>query len=69
MPYELRVIRAVALKDIRPERAGDPRVRQALGELSGKFTDAAMRKLNYAVDGTHRPVREVADSTTEIPHN
>jgi osmoprotectant transport system substrate-binding protein len=40
--------------------SADPRVRQALGELSGKFTDAVMRKLNYAVDGTHRPVREVA---------
>jgi glycine betaine/choline ABC-type transport system substrate-binding protein len=38
----------------------DPNVRTALNELSGKFTDAAMRKLNYAVDGTHQPVREVA---------
>jgi glycine betaine/choline ABC-type transport system substrate-binding protein len=38
----------------------DPNVRAALTELSGKFTDAAMRKLNYAVDGTHQAVREVA---------
>jgi glycine betaine/choline ABC-type transport system substrate-binding protein len=35
-------------------------VHEALAELSGKFSDAAMRKLNYAVDGEHRPVREVA---------
>ena len=53
-PYQAAlVVRESALN-------GDLRVRQALGELSGKFTDAAMRKLNYAVDGTHRPVREVA---------
>jgi glycine betaine/choline ABC-type transport system substrate-binding protein len=40
--------------------SGDPHVRKALGELSGKFTDTVMRKLNYAVDGAHQPVREVA---------
>jgi osmoprotectant transport system substrate-binding protein len=40
--------------------SGDPRLRQALGELSGKFTDATMRKLNYAVDGKHEAVRDVA---------
>jgi glycine betaine/choline ABC-type transport system substrate-binding protein len=31
-----------------------------LAELSGKFDDVTMRKLNYAVDGQHRSVREVA---------
>jgi glycine betaine/choline ABC-type transport system substrate-binding protein len=39
----------------------NPKVRQALAELSGKFSDAVMRKLNYAVDGRHRPVRKVAE--------
>jgi glycine betaine/choline ABC-type transport system substrate-binding protein len=40
--------------------AENPRLRAALAELSGKFTDEVMRKLNHAVDGTHRPVRKVA---------
>jgi glycine betaine/choline ABC-type transport system substrate-binding protein len=40
--------------------SADPRLQAALQELSGKFTDTAMRKLNYAVDGKHQPVREVA---------
>jgi glycine betaine/choline ABC-type transport system substrate-binding protein len=35
-------------------------LRAALAELSGKISDAAMRKLNYEVDGKHRPLREVA---------
>lgn len=37
-----------------------PGLREALAELSGKFTDAAMQKLNYEVDGKHRPLPEVA---------
>jgi osmoprotectant transport system substrate-binding protein len=37
-----------------------PGLPQALSELSGKFTDDAMRKMNYAVDGEHRSVRQVA---------
>jgi osmoprotectant transport system substrate-binding protein len=37
-----------------------PRLREALEELSGKFTDETMRHLNYEVDSKHRPVREVA---------
>ncbi len=37
-----------------------PGLRQALEELGGKFSDQAMRKLNYQVDGEHRPVVEVA---------
>ena len=39
----------------------NPPLRQALTELVGLFTDLTMRKLNYQVDGTHRPVREVAE--------
>jgi glycine betaine/choline ABC-type transport system substrate-binding protein len=37
-----------------------PAVRQALDELAGRFSDAAMRRLNYQIDGEHRPVAEVA---------
>lgn len=39
----------------------NPPLRQALTELAGLFTDLTMRKLNYQVDGAHRPVREVAE--------
>jgi glycine betaine/choline ABC-type transport system substrate-binding protein len=31
-----------------------------LAELAGKIPDAEMRKLNYEVDGKHRPAAEVA---------
>jgi glycine betaine/choline ABC-type transport system substrate-binding protein len=48
------VVRAPLLKD-------HPELRQALAELAGRFTDQTMRKLNYQVDGEHRPVREVAE--------
>lgn len=37
-----------------------PGLREALTELSGRFTNAQMRKLNLAVDGAHRDPREVA---------
>jgi len=37
-----------------------PGLREALGELSGKISTDQMRKLNYQVDGEHRPVRDVA---------
>ncbi len=39
----------------------NPVIRQALTELTGRFTDRMMRQLNYQVDGEHRPVREVAE--------
>jgi osmoprotectant transport system substrate-binding protein len=38
----------------------NPALRQALSELSGKITDEQMRAMNYAVDGEHRQVRDVA---------
>jgi glycine betaine/choline ABC-type transport system substrate-binding protein len=38
----------------------DPAVQEALAELAGLFGDAAMQKLNYEVDGEHRPVQDVA---------
>ena len=37
-----------------------PALRQAIEQLSGKLTDEAMRKLNYAVDGEHHQPSEVA---------
>jgi glycine betaine/choline ABC-type transport system substrate-binding protein len=53
-PYECAVV-------VREETlARFPALRGALEELSGKLSDDVMRKLNYAVDGQHRPVKEVA---------
>lgn len=37
-----------------------PGMREALHELSGKFTNQSMQQLNYQVDGEHRPVSQVA---------
>jgi glycine betaine/choline ABC-type transport system substrate-binding protein len=54
-PYDCGfVVRAAVLKD-------HPPLRHALVELAGRFTDLTMRKLNYQVDGEHRPVRDVAE--------
>jgi glycine betaine/choline ABC-type transport system substrate-binding protein len=36
-----------------------PEVKQALDELAGKISDQDMQRLNYAVDGQHRDVKEV----------
>lgn len=41
-------------------RAGNAALVTALRELSGKLTDETMRKLNYEMDGHHRPLAEVA---------
>jgi glycine betaine/choline ABC-type transport system substrate-binding protein len=52
-PYE-------AVPIIRPEMlARHPEVGKALNELAGKISDDDMRRLNYAVDGQHRDVKEV----------
>ncbi len=53
-PYEC----AVVVRDAALEQ--HPKLREAVGELSGKLTDQVMRKLNYAVDGQHRSHRDVA---------
>jgi glycine betaine/choline ABC-type transport system substrate-binding protein len=37
-----------------------PGMREALQELSGKFTNQTMQRLNYQVDGEHRSVSQVA---------
>ncbi len=50
-----------ALAVRRESLEANPPLRQALTELAGLFTDLTMRKLNYQVDGAHRPVREVAE--------
>jgi glycine betaine/choline ABC-type transport system substrate-binding protein len=38
----------------------EPKVRTALDQLSGKFTNDSIRKLNYEVDGSRRAVKDVA---------
>lgn len=53
-PYEAApVVRANAL-------AAHPGMREALAELAGTLTDESMRKLNYQLDGKHRPLADVA---------
>ena len=39
--------------------ARHPEIEQALGALAGKISDDDMRRLNYAVDGEHRDVKDV----------
>jgi len=52
-PYEaVPVIRQETL-------ARHPEVKNALDQLAGKVSDDEMRRLNYAVDGQHRDVKEV----------
>jgi osmoprotectant transport system substrate-binding protein len=41
--------------------ARHPEVRDALNGLAGKISDDDMRRLNYAVDGQHRDVKEVVE--------
>ncbi len=53
-PYEVAI--AVRQDSLRQT----PGLREALVELSGKFTNLTMQVLNYQVDGQHRPVAEVA---------
>jgi osmoprotectant transport system substrate-binding protein len=37
-----------------------PALRPALAELSGRISSKTMRRLNYELDGKHRPAREIA---------
>jgi glycine betaine/choline ABC-type transport system substrate-binding protein len=37
-----------------------PALRPALDELSGRISSETMRRLNYELDGKHRPAREIA---------
>jgi osmoprotectant transport system substrate-binding protein len=53
-PYEaVAVIRGQTEKQ-------HPEVAQAIAELGGKISDGEMQKLNYALDGQHRDVKDVA---------
>lgn len=53
-PYECAlVLRAAAARRF-------PALRPALAELSGKISSDTMRRLNYELDGKHRPAREIA---------
>ena len=53
-PYQAAIaVRQAAL-------AAHPRLRAVLAELSGKFSDQTMQKLNYQVDGEHRRIPDVA---------
>jgi glycine betaine/choline ABC-type transport system substrate-binding protein len=54
-PYEC----AVVARD--EPLARIPGLRAALEQLSGRLDAKAMQRLNYEVDGKHRPVREVAE--------
>jgi osmoprotectant transport system substrate-binding protein len=45
-----------------------PKLRAALEQLSGKISDATMRRLNYEVDGRHRPAAEVAQEFLRSLH-
>ena len=52
-PYEaVAVVRGETL-------ARHPEVGQALDGLAGKISDAEMQRMNYAVDGEHRDVKDV----------
>jgi osmoprotectant transport system substrate-binding protein len=42
-----------------------PDVAQALNDLANKITDQEMQKLNYALDGQHRDVKDVAHEFLE----
>ena len=52
-PYEAAPVVRDAVLDKYPD------VRSVLNSLAGKLSNEQMRRLNYAVDGEHRPVREV----------
>ncbi len=53
-PYECAIV-------IRPDVASRfPGASTALAELSGKITSAQMQRMNYALDGKHRPAKEIA---------
>jgi osmoprotectant transport system substrate-binding protein len=40
--------------------ARHPEIRAAIEELAGKISGAEMRKMNYAVEGEHRDIQDVA---------
>lgn len=61
-PYQVCI---VARQDALRETPG---LREALLELSGKFTNQTMQQLNFQVDGQHRPVTQVAAEFLKQAH-
>ncbi len=62
-PYE-------AVPILRPEMLfRHPEVGAALDQLAGKISEQDMRRLNYALDGQHRDVKEVAREFLESIRN
>jgi len=58
-PYEVGIeVRQTALRET-------PGLREALTELSGKFSNAKMQQLNFQVDGRHESVNQVAQQFLE----
>jgi osmoprotectant transport system substrate-binding protein len=53
-PYE--AVAVIQLQTVRQH----PEVAQAIAELAGKISDQEMQQLNYALDGQHRDVKDVA---------
>jgi glycine betaine/choline ABC-type transport system substrate-binding protein len=53
-PYEC----ALVVRDASSQKF--PGLRAALSELSGRISSDTMRRLNYELDGKHRPAREIA---------
>jgi len=50
-----------AVPVVRPEALrAHPEVQRALAQLSGKISDREMQQMNYAVDGQHQDIAEVA---------
>lgn len=45
-----------------------PAVREALDQLGGKISDEEMRRMNYAVDGEHRNIKEVVRDFLRSKH-
>lgn len=43
-----------------------PGAKEALSELSGKISSQAMQRMNYALDGQHRPAKEIAREFLKI---
>jgi glycine betaine/choline ABC-type transport system substrate-binding protein len=61
-PYQVCIVaRQDALREI-------PGLREALLELSGKFTNQTMQQLNFQVDGQHRLVTQVAAEFLKQAH-
>lgn len=53
-PYECALVVREAAE------AQFPGLRASLSELSGKISSAEMRRMNYELDGLHKPAREIA---------